>query len=67
MLPAEISLGGVYVPGLLVLAAGLFVLFWLLDGLAGRLGLYRYAWHPPLFRLGLYVCVFGLMGLALLN
>ncbi|PZP62544.1 MULTISPECIES: DUF1656 domain-containing protein [Pseudoxanthomonas] len=67
MLPPEISIGGVYAPGLLVLAAGLFVVFWLLDGLAARAGLYRYAWHPPLFRLAVYVCVFGLLGLLLLN
>ena len=54
-------------PGLLVLASALFVVFWLLDGLAARAGLYRYAWHPPLFRLAVYVCVFGLLGLLLLN
>lgn len=65
-MPPEISIGGVYLPSLLVLALLLSPAFWLLDYLAGRLGLYRNAWHPPLFRLGLYVCVFGLLGLILL-
>ena len=65
-MPPEISIGGVYVPGLLVLALLLAAVFWLLDSVAGHLGLYRNAWHPPLFRLGLYVCVFGLLGLILL-
>ncbi len=67
MLPPEVSIGGVYAPGLLILAVAVFVLFWILDGLAGRIGLYRHAWHPALFRLALYVCVFGLLGLTLLN
>ena len=67
MLPPEISIGGVYAPGLLILAIAVFVLFWILDGIAGNIGLYRHAWHPPLFRLALYVCVFGLLGLTLLN
>lgn len=66
MLPAEISIAGVYVPGLLLLAALLLCVAWALDALAGRAGLYRYAWHPPLFRLAVYVGVFAACGLLLL-
>lgn len=65
-LPAEISIAGVYVPGLLVLAVLLLSAAWAVDALAGRAGLYRYAWHPPLFRLALYVAVFAACGLLLL-
>lgn len=65
-LPAEISIAGVYVPGLLVLAAALLPVAWAVDALAGRAGLYRYAWHPPLLRLAVYVGVFAALGLLLL-
>ncbi|PPT79143.1 DUF1656 domain-containing protein [Xanthomonas theicola] len=65
-LPAEISIAGVYVPGLLVLAVLLLCVASAADALAGRAGLYRYAWHPPLFRLALYVGTFAACGLLLL-
>jgi hypothetical protein len=65
-LPAEISIAGVYVPGLLVLAVLLLIAAWAVDTLAGRSGLYRHAWHPPLFRLALYVGAFAGAGLLLL-
>ncbi|KLD77651.1 DUF1656 domain-containing protein [Xanthomonas hyacinthi] len=66
LLPAEISIAGVYVPGLLALAAVLLLIAWALDALAGRTGLYRYAWHPPLLRLAIYVGAFATLGLLLL-
>lgn len=66
LLPAELSIAGVYVPGLLVLSAALLLLAWGLDALAGRAGLYRYAWHPALFRLAIYVSAFAALGLLLL-
>ncbi|HEY0197538.1 MAG TPA: DUF1656 domain-containing protein [Rhodanobacter sp.] len=39
----------------------------LLDMLVGRLGLYRRVWHPSLFRLALFVCLFGAAGLLLIH
>ncbi|MDQ1092808.1 hypothetical protein QE400_002221 [Xanthomonas sacchari] len=65
-LPAEVSIAGVYVPGLLLVAAALLLVAWALDAVAGRAGLYRYAWHPALFRLALYVGAFAALGLLLL-
>jgi hypothetical protein len=64
-MPRELSIGGALVPGMLVwfvLAMALMLVF---DWLVGRYGLYRYVWHPALFRVAVFVCVFG--GIALLT
>jgi hypothetical protein len=63
-MPREIALGDAFIPGLLVLFVLSLGLLWLLDWLAGRYGIYRLVWQPALFRLAVFVCVFG--GLALL-
>ncbi|QWT19254.1 DUF1656 domain-containing protein [Bacillus sp. NP157] len=65
-MPREIALGDALVPGLLVLFVLALAALWLLDWLAGRFGLYRLVWHPPLFRLGVFVCVFGAFALFLI-
>jgi hypothetical protein len=65
--PPEVSIAGTFVPGLLLVFLGCLLLMWLLDTVIGRLGLYRYAWHPPLVRLALFVCLFGVAGLVLLS
>jgi protein AaeX len=64
-MPREIALGDALVPGLLVLFVVSLALLWLLDWVAGRFGLYRLVWHPSLFRLALFVCVFGSFALLL--
>ncbi|GAB3779562.1 DUF1656 domain-containing protein [Dyella agri] len=64
-MPGEIAIYGVLVPGLLPIFLGSLLLMVLLDVLIGRYGLYRYVWHPPLFRLALFGCLFGLAGLLL--
>lgn len=64
-MPREIALGDALVPGLLVLFVLSLGLLWLLDWLAGRFGLYRLVWHPPVFRLALFVCGFGSVALLL--
>lgn len=64
-MPREISLGGALLPGLLlwfILSLALLLLF---DWIVGRFGLYRFVWHPPLFRLAFFVCVFGSIALLL--
>ncbi len=66
-MPHEIAIQGVLVPGLLPIFLGCLLLMALVDVLIGRYGLYRYVWHPPLFRLALFACLFGLAGLLLLN
>jgi hypothetical protein len=65
--PREIAIQGVLVPGLLPVFLGCLLLMVLVDMLIGRYGLYRYVWHPPLFRLALFAGLFGLAGLLLLH
>ena len=65
-MPREIALGDALVPGLLVLFVLALLLLWALDWVAGRFGLYRLVWHPPMFRLAVFVCVFGACALFLL-
>lgn len=64
-MPREIAFGDALVPGLLVLFILALLAIWLLDSLAGRFGLYRFVWHPPLFRVAIFVCVFGAFALFL--
>jgi hypothetical protein len=64
-MPREIAFGDALVPGLLLLFVLSLALAWLIDWLAGRFGLYRLVWHPPIFRLALFVCVFGSLALLL--
>ncbi|TXH03796.1 MAG: DUF1656 domain-containing protein [Nevskiaceae bacterium] len=63
-MPRELDFLGMYVPTLLPIFLGAAGLQWLLDSLLGRLGLFNRIWHPALFRLSLFVCLFG--GAALL-
>ena len=51
----EIDIHGVYLPPLLGYLAGTAVAWYVLRYLLGRLGVYRYVWHPPLFNTALYV------------
>lgn len=63
-MPREIAFGGVFMPGLLGWFVLSMVLLLVFDWVVGRYGFYRYVWHPALFRLAFFVCVFG--GIALL-
>lgn len=66
-MPHESALYGVLIPGLLPVFIGCLVLMALLDWLIGRYGLHRYVWHPPLFRLALFACLFCVASLLLLS
>lgn len=57
----EISLAGIYVPTLLVLALLAFGLTRVLTAGLARTGWYRFVWHPPLFDIALFVIVLGAM------
>jgi hypothetical protein len=57
-MPHEISLGGIYLPGTLVLAVLMLPCFWLLDLALARVGLYRRALHPALVRVSLFTALF---------
>ncbi len=63
----EISLLDALVPILLpvfLLCIGIQVA---LDRVMAWCGVYRYVWHPPLFRLSCFVCIFGVLGMLVLR
>ncbi|MGN6389063.1 MAG: DUF1656 domain-containing protein [Burkholderiaceae bacterium] len=55
----EVSLYGVYVPWLLVLALLALAASRLLARVLARFGFYRLVWHPALFDAALFVIVLG--------
>ena len=55
----EVSLYGIYVPWLLLLALLALALSRGLSYLLSRAGFYRLVWHPALFDLALFVIVLG--------
>lgn len=55
----EVSLYGIYVPPLLLLALLAFGLSRLCSRLLARTGWYRHVWHPALFDFSLFVIVLG--------
>ncbi|MNO10081.1 efflux system membrane protein [compost metagenome] len=58
-MPREIALHGVYVPTVTLLFLICLVLVWGLDRLLAWVGVYRFVWHPPLFRVCLFACLYG--------
>jgi hypothetical protein len=63
----EIPILDALVPSLLPIFLASVVVQVILDRVLGRLGLYRQVWHPPMFRLCLFVSTFCVLGLALLR
>lgn len=66
-LPRELAFQGVYFPTLTLLAAVAAVICWTLDRLFAAMGIYNFSWHPALFRVSLYVCLFGSLSLMVYN
>lgn len=64
-MPREIALADALVPGLLLIYLGCLLVLWLIDTIIGRYGLYRYVWHPSLFRVAVFFVLFGAAGLLL--
>lgn len=60
----EVSLGGVLVPSLLLLAGGAMVLTFLLTRVLAVTGLYRFAAARPALDLALFVVILALLVLA---
>ncbi|HZZ83200.1 MAG TPA: DUF1656 domain-containing protein [Anaeromyxobacteraceae bacterium] len=64
-MPRELELFGLLFPTLLLAFHVAAAAFWLLDRALARAGLYRFVWHPGLFRVSLLVALFGALGLAI--
>ena len=60
----ELALFGALAPSILLYFLGAILLFIVLDRLLTRLGIYRFVWHPPLARLGLFLCLFSVLVLS---
>lgn len=66
-MPREIALLDALVPALFLAFLCSVVLQMLLDRIFGVCGVYRHVWHPPLFRLSFFICIFSGCGLLILR
>ncbi|MGN6283918.1 MAG: DUF1656 domain-containing protein [Afipia sp.] len=51
----EINIDGVFLPPLIGYLAGAALAWYVVRYVLGRLGVYRFIWHPPLFNTALYL------------
>lgn len=63
MMPREIAMLDAYVPTIVLMFVVGGLVTWVVDRILAYLGLYRFVWHPSLFRASLLVCICG--GLSL--
>ena len=61
----ELALFGALAPSLLLYFLAAMLLFVIVDRLVTSLGVYRFLWHPPLARFGLFLCVFAVLVLSM--
>ncbi len=66
-MPREIAFLDALVPTLFLAFLASLVLQTITDRIMGLCGVYRHVWHPPLFRLSIFVCIFGTCGLLILR
>ncbi|HGM8183174.1 TPA: DUF1656 domain-containing protein [Pseudomonas aeruginosa] len=64
-MPREIAIHGVYMPTLTLLFVIAAALTWGLDRIFASVGLYRLTWHPALFRVSLFACLYGGLSLTI--
>lgn len=64
-MPREFALGDIYFPTLLLVFLAALVLNWGLSWLLAKLGVNRLVWHPSLFHLAVFVCLFAGMALSI--
>jgi len=57
----EIDIFGVFVPAVLVLMLVAYLINLAIRTALARVGFYRFVWHRPIFDLGIYVLVLGLV------
>lgn len=59
-MPLAFSLAGVYLPGATLILLALIPVFAVLDRILVISGLYRWLWHPSLFRMALIISLYAL-------
>jgi len=60
----QTSLGGAYIPTLMLVFLLCAALTWVIDMAIARIGVYAFVLHPPLFRASLFVCLLAVIGLS---
>ncbi|MDR5782584.1 DUF1656 domain-containing protein [Caballeronia sp. LZ065] len=58
MFPVDVDLFGFFAPVLLLVLVACAVCYIVLDLVLAQLGVYRFAWHPGLFRVALFIALF---------
>ena len=58
-MPLDITLYGVQMPTLLPIFVIITILQIAVDGIIAQTGIYKYVWHPGLFKIALLVCFFS--------
>lgn len=66
-MPREIAVFDALLPTLFLALLSSIILQTILDRIMGYLGVYRHVWHPPLFRVSVFFCIFGAVGLFVLR
>lgn len=66
-MPREIAILDALVPNLLPVFFISVLVQVVLDRVLALCGVYRHVWHPPLFRLSCFVCIFGVLGMLVLR
>jgi len=66
-MPREFALLDALVPTLFLAFLASIACQAVLDRIMGACGVYRHVWHPSLFRLCIFVCIFCGCGLAIIR
>lgn len=66
-MPREFALLDALVPTLLLAFVCAFILQALIDRVCRYVDFYQYVWHPALFRVSLFVCLFSTFGLVVMQ
>lgn len=66
-MPLDITLYGVQMPTLLPIFVAVAILQIAIDGIITDTGIYSHVWHPGLFKMALFVCLFALACLTIYN
>ncbi len=66
-MPREIAIFDALLPSLFPVFLVSIIVQVVLDRVMAWCGVYRHVWHPPLFRLSCFVCIFSACGLLVLR
>ena len=62
-MPRDLAVPDAYIPTILLLFVIGALMSWVFDRVLAASGLYRFVWHPSLFRASMLVCICCTLGL----